>query len=221
MAWNNELNIPLDDAAQKENVEMIYEKLVEGRGWTMQAVAAICGNMQVESTINPNVWQGFTVHEETTSLGFGLVQWTPASKIRSWLLENGYSVDSGDGQLERLIKEMEEGLGGQYFINSNRLYPISRTEFIHSEQEPYYLASAFMYNYERPAASSVTASEQIRRRNANYWYEYLVQLSGGEPAPETPEPPEPPQPGDMEVNLIQFLHRSLRSRVTRRLRNYQ
>lgn len=43
---------------------------------TREAVAAMLGNMQAESGINPGAWQGYTVNYNR---GFGLVQWTPAT----------------------------------------------------------------------------------------------------------------------------------------------
>ena len=51
-------------------------------GWTKNAIAAMLGNMQVESTINPGIWQG--MDEFDYDGGFGLVQWTPASKYIDW-----------------------------------------------------------------------------------------------------------------------------------------
>lgn len=208
MDWVNTLNKVLSEDEMKVNASNFYNGLCVARGWTKQAVAGMLGNIQVESTINPNVWQGFVVHSEDTALGFGFTQWSPAKKIRDWLRENGYSVDSGDGQLERIVKEMEDGLGGQYFINKNRLYPISRTDYIHSTNEPYWLASAFMYNYERPSAISVANSENDRRKYAQDWYSYLVELESGEKPPIPPDPPTPPMGEAYEVLPCWMITRS-------------
>lgn len=188
MAWVSILNERLTQEQKENNAAEIWN-ILGTRGWTVNAVAGILGDMQAESTINPNVWEGFVTRPEDTNLGFGLVQWTPASKIRDWLRENGYSVDSGDGQVQRLILEMENGLGGQYFINKNKLYPITRTEFIKSTLDASTLASAFMYNYERPSAEAIRLSESNRRKWATEWYGYLT---GTEPIP--PEPPPTPSP---------------------------
>lgn len=187
MAWTTTLNERLDKEQKQGNATEIWNILAR-RGWTVNSVAAILGNMETESTLNPNVWEGFVVRPENTQLGFGLTQWTPANKIRSWLRSNGYQVDSGAGQIDRLIKEMEDGLGGQYSINKNKLYPISRTDFIKSTSDASVLASAFMYNYERPSSESVRLTESDRRRQASEWYGYLT---GTEPVPPDPEPPVP------------------------------
>ncbi|WP_289198102.1 phage tail tip lysozyme [Bacteroides acidifaciens] len=190
MGWTETENLRLDDAQKQGNATEIWN-ILGGRGWSVNAVAAILGNMQVESSINPNVWEGYKVRPEDTSLGFGLVQWTPANKIRSWLRSNGYAVSSGSGQCHRLYLEMEEGLAGQYFINKNKLYPISRTAFIKSTEAPQKLASAFMYNYERPSAEAVRLSEADRRKYAGDWYLYL---SGVQPEPDPDPQPPPPSP---------------------------
>ena len=51
----------------------------EQKGWSLNAIAGICGNMQSESNINPGIWQ--SLQEGNYSGGFGLVQWTPATDM--------------------------------------------------------------------------------------------------------------------------------------------
>lgn len=74
----------------------------------LYVIAAICGNFYQESTVNPGIWEGLTVGAP----GFGLGQWTdnPPQVMRrtalfNWLDANGYSRDSGDGQLAFLVYE--------------------------------------------------------------------------------------------------------------------
>lgn len=71
-------------------------------------IAAICGNFWQESTVNPGIWEGLTVGAP----GYGLGQWTDnppvvmrRSALFNWLSQNGYSQDSGDGQLAFLVHE--------------------------------------------------------------------------------------------------------------------
>ena len=71
-------------------------------------IAAICGNFYQESTVNPGVWEGLTPNAP----GYGLGQWTdnPPQVMRrtalfNWLNANGYSRDSGEGQLKFLVHE--------------------------------------------------------------------------------------------------------------------
>ena len=67
-----------------ENAREVYDYLagstVTGR-WTSYAVCAMLGNMWTESHVNPGIWQNLDAGN--TDLGFGLVQWTPATKLFS------------------------------------------------------------------------------------------------------------------------------------------
>ena len=80
------------------------------RGWTTNAIAGILGNMQSESNINPGVWQN--LDSGNYSLGFGLVQWTPATNYTNWASANGYNItdpeDSSAG-LMRLLYPLDSG----------------------------------------------------------------------------------------------------------------
>ena len=94
-----------------ENAREIYDYLagtsVQNR-WTSYAVCAMMGNMWVESHVNPGIWQNLDAGN--TDLGFGFVQWTPATKLFSWLDANGYAHDSWTGQLERRLQTNSNGL---------------------------------------------------------------------------------------------------------------
>lgn len=74
----------------------------------LAVIAAICGNFEMESQINPGAWEQWTVGQP----GYGLGQWTdnPPTVMRrtalfNWLSQNGYAQDSGDGQLAFLVYE--------------------------------------------------------------------------------------------------------------------
>ena len=69
----------------------------EQKGWSLNAIAGICGNMQSESNINPGIWQ--SLQEGNYSGGFGLVQWTPATNYTNWAGANGYGITDPNGQL--------------------------------------------------------------------------------------------------------------------------
>lgn len=150
---------------------------------TREAVAAMLGNMQAESGINPGAWQGYTVNYNR---GFGLVQWTPATNYTRWATQRGYPIDSGQAQCERIRYELDNGL--QYYSTSQ--YPISFMDFLTKEgYTPEYLASAFVHNYERPASYS---GEGQRRANARWWYTWMTGGGAG-PWPPPPDPnPDPP-----------------------------
>lgn len=144
------------------------------RGWSINAVAGMLGNMQTESTINPGIWEG--LNEGATSRGFGLVQWTPATKYLNWCTENDLEPSEMDSALQRIEYELEKGL--QYYPTDT--YPETFAEFKVSTKDPYYLGMAFLANYERPAVSN----QPKRGDQAVEWYEFLGAL----PAPESTKP---------------------------------
>ena len=139
-------------------------------GWSKNAIAGMLGNMERESTINPGLWQ--SLNEGNLSGGFGLVQWTPATNYTDWADSNGYSWGDIDGQIARIIYELNNGL--QWISTSE--YPLSFQEFTISSESPEYLASAFLKNYERAGVEE----EQERRDNARYWFDVLDGEGGGE-----------------------------------------
>lgn len=145
------------------NAQYILDYL-RSRGWTKNAVCGMLGNMQTESTINPGIWEN--LNENNMSGGFGLVQWTPATKYINWAQSNNLPVVNMDSELERILYEVSAGL--QFYATPT--YNMTFTQFTHSTQSAYYLACAFLHNYERPANSS---QDQIRGNQATYWYNTL------------------------------------------------
>lgn len=166
-------NFWLTQSQMEENASYIWQKLSEN-GWTIQAVSGMLGNMQSESTINPGIWQN--LDPSNPELGYGLVQWTPSTKYTNWCAERGLSPGNIDSALERIEWELENGV--QYYPTTN--YPETFAEFKVSTKSPYYLAGAFLYNYERPAEPNPT----LRGSQAENWYTYL----SGSPPPPTPGP---------------------------------
>ena len=145
----------------KVNAKYIYECLKD-KGWSLNAVAGMLGNMQRESTLNPGIWQNNDVGNTTG--GYGLVQWTPATKYIDWLLP-GSDASTMDNNISRILYELENNL--QWI--STEAYPMSFKEFTTSTERPEDLASVFLYNYERAGVSA----ENERRENALNWYLYL------------------------------------------------
>lgn len=142
---------------------------LQAKGWTLNAICGMLGNMQVESTINPALWQ--SMDEGNTNLGYGLVQWTPATKLISYAESIGSSYSDIDVQLKRIIYEKDNNI--QYYKTSD--YPLTFTEFTKSVKSPEYLASAFLKNYERAGVEK----EDVRRSNARYWYDYFTEQGDG------------------------------------------
>lgn len=172
-------------------------KVLMGYGWTLNAVAGLLGNLDKESTLNPDLQE-----KNNSRSGYGLAQWTPGSKLVNWCKKNGLAKTDIDSQLLRI--EHERGnFGvccsncrcGQYSFATRDghgcLYPTTYppktfNEFAVSTMAPYDLASAFLYNYERPGSIIYSDSESTRAAKrkergdcANKWYEYLAGYCSG------------------------------------------
>lgn len=155
-----------------ENGNYILSKLTT-EGWTKNAICGLLGNMQSESTINPLRWQSDDIGN--MSGGFGLVQWTPATKYFDWCSDQGINAKSMDSNLSRISWEVDNN---QQWINSHDPKNRSFFEFTKSYDSAYDLAMAFIAAYERPA----DPTQPIRGTQAEYWFE---NLDGGQPVPPT------------------------------------
>lgn len=174
MAWIGG-NRYLNQSQMENNATIIWNNL-GSRGWSIFAVAGMLGNIQSESTVNPNVWESLTVDYER---GYGLTQWTPATKYIDWA---GVDWESGDKQLDRI--DWEKETGNQWFKNPSAPIvdpPISFKEFSVSQLPPATLANYFLWYYEHPA----DINQPNRATQAEAWYTFLTGLP----------PPRPSSPG--------------------------
>ncbi len=160
----------LTRAEMEDNANYIWAYL-SARGWTKNAVAAMLGNMETESTINPGIWQN--LDEGNTALGYGLVQWTPATKYLNWCADRKLDDEAMASALQRIEYERANGL---QWIATNE-FPMSFDEFKTSTAAPATLARAFLINYERPADQDQPA----RGTQAESWFSFLGD--GSEPTP--------------------------------------
>lgn len=158
---------PLTDEEMKNNAKCFYGTMNILYGWTLNACCGVLGNMQSESTISPCRWQNDTPYGTPTERqGYGLVQWTPYTKVLDWLAQNGYTIDNfGYGECARMNYEVATNT--QWIATS--AYPESFKEFTQSKGNPYNLAIEFLANYERPA----DPNQPIRGTQAEQWYQYL------------------------------------------------
>lgn len=166
-------NAFLSESEMQENAKYIYAKLSKN-GWTLNAIAGMLGNMETESTINPGIWQN--LDSGNTSLGYGLVQWTPATKYIDWCNDKGIEPSHMDSALARIEYEVKTP-GLQWIATSS--YNFSFEDFKKSTLSPEYLADAFLKNYERPA----DGEQPNRQTQARYWYDWLLENGGYIPTP--------------------------------------
>ena len=159
-----------DEDKRKTNVNAIYKALSD-KGWTINAISAILGNMQTESTFNTGIWEGNRVNN--LSVGFGLVQWTPASKYINWCKEKyGNDVDytTLEHNIDRIIWEVDNKK--QWGPRKSFGY-MSFKDFTQSTLDVGYLTRAFMLCYERPADQS-EAKQEKRAQQGIKWHNYLL-----------------------------------------------
>lgn len=161
----------------KINAKYIYDYL-RGYGFSSNAICAMLGNMQTESTINPGIYENLDSSSSTN--GLGLVQWTPNTVLKNWIDDNefNYGYYDMDTQLERIVFEFANGL--QYYPTDT--YPMSGGSFVTSNESVEYLAQVFLINYERPK----NQNQPNRSTQARYWYNFLVN--------GTDDPIIPPNP---------------------------
>lgn len=145
-------------------------------------IAGILGNLQAESGINPE-------REEVGGQGYGLVQWTPLSKLQNHCNTLGLSpYNDGDVQLQVLLAEIlnQSGVGSWYtsqaFIEnyynsgaSQDMIGITGRQFLDNEMgwPPDKLAIMFMAGYERPSYDPNVNHYTTRMQNALNWYVYM------------------------------------------------
>lgn len=152
-----------------------YEDGASGYGSSAFVVAAICGNWWQESNINPGVWEGLRVGTWTEQThGYGLGQWTNTGgdvngrlwQLHEYLSQNGYTDDSGIGQLNFLITENVWYYHSEYGEFSNL------QDFINSQSTDLaYLTHAFNLCWE----GIHDASWDARIEYAKKCYDYIIE----------------------------------------------
>ena len=164
---------------QMQNNALMFRNNMIAKGWSMNAICAVLGNMQSESTINPNRWEGGVVNP---SKGYGLTQWTPSTKLSNWSPQH---YTEGDEQCRRIQWEADNNQ--QWFENPLATPvqpPITFKQFTTSNLDIPTLAKYFVYYYEHPT----DPNQPARGTQALYWYEYL-----------TGHPPTPTKTKKMKV----------------------
>lgn len=160
---------PLTKEEQQVNAKYIYSYLLN-KGWAVESIAGMLGNMQAESSINPGRWQSEDIGN--TSMGYGLVQWTPATKYINWCAEQGLNDYSTlDNNLARIIYEVENNI--QWIATEGHNFSFNEFATNSIGSNILQLAKAFLLNYERPADQSDSV-QVYRGELALVWYEFLT-----------------------------------------------
>lgn len=202
--WEVTDNYPTMPASYKQNNARLIYGVLQSMGWRLEPICAVLGNMENEGILNPGqceLGRGIPLYDTTTGIptnvyflpdqshnyGLGLCGWTQAPNA---LLSRSVSqnVPWYDGTLQCELLNDAALMG--FWIPTSQ-WPDSFADFkINAANRSVAdLASAFLWEYERPAAA--TAHEAERRAQAEYWYNYLLTAGPVNP-PFEPGAPQGP-----------------------------
>ena len=199
-------------AEQTDNAAEIWLTLVDSNGWTEEAAAAVLGNMQHESYLNPCQWE--IGYNYSMTRGFGLGQWTPATKISDYVGSTNHNVMAdGAMQMNYLISTPSQYTldylnpdgTSNYYNESGLAYITSMEDFSHSTASIEELTKIWAICWEKPGSGYYASSIQDRIDDANYWY---TTFHGSPPTP----PPTPPEPTILDdlLRLAMFMSKMIR-----------
>ena len=207
---------------QANNAYCIAKYLL-AQGWQFETLCGVFGNIESEGLFSPGKWENG--HLLDLNYGFGLVQWTPATKYINWAAGIFDNTDpwyplyySGWYECYRLAMEGKYNLSTQWLQTST--YQFTIQNFVtgaalvgntaHDRVE--FAASAWLYDYERPGNYS---SESTRRARAVAWYDRLQPLFPADAAKTTTRLKEPQVPGpyfgltDIDTHLGAWIYKVL------------
>lgn len=169
--WKNEFQEWLSESDALHNAQLGANRLIKKK-WNKKSICAVLGNMRVESSVNPNMYE--YGYDWGNDRGFGLVQWTPRSKYWNWALQNGYKeseLRDGEAQMDRIDYEAKNGI--QWASTPN--YPESFASYRKNANDKSieYLTEAFTWNYERPLQEAGEESMPERVAFAKKCYDEL------------------------------------------------
>lgn len=172
--WNQGKDDYLSEDEALENAELVAEVLKDG--WDKKAISAIIGNMWEESSVNPHLYEQGYGH--SMQKGFGLLQWTPAMKLKDWADSNGEDWTDGEGQLARLNWEIDndeqwvaDGHSKRYGKESKFDFSFNAFRKNKDDLSVEELTEAFMWNYEGPDYEAGKSSLEGRKEFAGKVYD--------------------------------------------------
>ena len=165
MAWIGAFQQWLTESESLNNAMMVANHLHQ-TGWHAKSIAAVCGNMRHESSINPQMYE--YGYDWSADRGYGLVQWTPRSKYWDWAMARAMDPTHGDSQLARIDYEIANNI--QWITVAP--YNMSFNEFKVNSQNwsVDHLTEAFCWSYERPLQSAGEQSMPARKSFAALVY---------------------------------------------------
>ena len=173
----------LTEAQKQANSLYIYNYLT-GKGWSLNAICGLLGNLEKESGINPAEWQTADKNGngQTTgsTSGYGLVQWTPSgTKFLKWAGLDAKQADVTaknnpihlmDKQLEFMLLELKPKTELYTWGDYKKRGPSQMTakEYISSDLDPGVLAKVWEASFERPSVL-----QRSRAVAATKWFDFI------------------------------------------------
>lgn len=178
MAWIVKVgvNAYLTQSEMENNATEFYGYF-NSKGFTIESVAGMLGNLQQESNINPGMKQS-----ASASSGWGLIQWTPSSNLTDYATAYGVDWATGEIQTQLMWDEIINGYGRQWLPKPSLGYGYTGAEF---SQLTDVAEACKAYLYERERAEAEALDKRLTY--ASNWYEYLTGVT-------PPTPPTPPTP---------------------------
>lgn len=197
---------PKINATQRDINAWFVKRSLQAKGFSLNAICGMCGNMMAQGGINPGVYEGWVLHPFSyVKYGVGIVQWTPYVKFTDWAKANGdlhiYDLET---QCKRIQYQAQHNI--QYGHGSPVVPMPSKfgqdvskfSDFKISTLPPRELACNFWWHYEKPR-SMTDDSARARGNNAQYFYQLFT---GEEPPGPGPGPGPGPVPGDIPIWLL-------------------
>lgn len=178
MAWIVKVgvNAYLTQSEMENNATEFYGYF-NSKGFTVESVAGMLGNLQQESNINPGMKQTASANS-----GWGLIQWTPSSNLTDYATAHGSDWATGEIQTQLMWDEIINGYGGQWIPKPSLGCVYTGAEF---SQLTDVAEACKAYLYERERAGVEALDKRLTY--ASNWYEYLIGVT-------PPTPPTPPTP---------------------------
>lgn len=178
MAWIVKVgvNAYLTQSEMENNATEFYGYF-NSKGFTIESVAGMLGNLQQESNINPGMKQTASARS-----GWGLIQWTPSSNLTDYATAYGVDWATGEIQTQLMWDEIINDYGGQWIPKPSLGYGYTGAEFS-KLTDVYEACKAYLYERERAGVEALSK----RLTYASNWYEYLTGVT-------PPTPPTPPTP---------------------------
>lgn len=176
MAWIVKVGVSayLTQSEMENNATEFYGYF-NSKGFTIESVAGMLGNLQQESNINPGMKQ-----TASASSGWGLIQWTPSSNLTDYATAHGSVWSTGEIQTQLMWDEIINRYGGQWIPKPSQGYGYTGAEF---SQLTDVAEACKAYLYERERAGVAALNKRLTY--ASNWYKYLTGVT-------PPTPSEPP-----------------------------